>query len=179
MLADAGWSFEIIPTDAEEIHDASIAPPTLCECNAHLKAQAVARQAPDAYVIGADTLVFIDNQPLGKPKSLEEAHRMLQQLSGRTHQVCTGVCIIDPTGVAHTFHDTTEVTFLPLNDAQIAHYFTLANPMDKAGAYGIQEHGECIIESVHGELDTVIGLPVQRLSSVLKQLLASSNPQNA
>lgn len=167
LLAAAGVDFEIVVSPAEEIHDASLKPDVLCELNAGLKAEAVASVRPDATIIGADTLVFIDDLPLGKPKDLEEAREMLRRLSGRTHQVCTGVCVIRPGGEKILFHDLTDVTFLELDDAAIEGYFSLVNPLDKAGAYGIQEHGERIISGISGNFDNVMGLPVDKLIGVL------------
>ena len=168
LLARAGVVFEVVVSPAEEIHDASLKPDHLCELNAGLKADAVALVRPDATVIGADTLVFIDDIPLGKPRDLEEAQEMLRRLSGRTHQVCTGVCVIHPGGEKILFHDLTEVTFRELDDAAIAGYFSLVNPLDKAGAYGIQEHGERIISEIRGNFDNVMGLPVDKLVGILR-----------
>jgi len=160
LLAQAGIDFEVIPSPAEEIHDPSMPPGALCEENARLKAAAIAKDHPGAWVIGADTLVFLDGQPLGKPADLAEAASMLATLSGRTHEVRTGVCVIDPAGKPHTFHATTAVTFRTLDAEAIRAYHALVNPLDKAGAYGIQEHGERIIESIEGPFDNVMGLPV-------------------
>lgn len=168
LLEEAGLKFEIAVSPAEELHDADMAPSALCEWNATLKATAVAATRPDAFVIGADTLVFIDDRPLGKPKDLDEAHEMLRTLSGRTHQVCTGVSIVPPQGEPFSFHDITEVTFLPLDDAAIHDYFSHVNPLDKAGAYGIQESGEKIISAISGQFDTVMGLPVARVLAALE-----------
>lgn len=159
--------FEVMHSQAEEIHDPSMLPDVLCEWNAMLKAAAVATLRPDATVIGADTLVFIDGTPLGKPLDLEEAAAMLRRLSGRVHQVCTGVCVIYPGGGKRVFHDLTEVTFQPLNDAVIKEYFARVNPLDKAGAYGIQEFGEMIISGIRGNFDNVMGLPVSKLIEAL------------
>lgn len=167
LLAEAGILFEVIVSPAEEIHDASMPPDVLCEMNATLKASAVANIRPDATVIGSDTLVFIDGVPLGKPADLSEAREMLRRLSGRTHQVCTGVCVIYPDGGKNVFHDTTEVTFLPLDEAAIDRYIAVANPLDKAGAYGIQESGELIISGISGSYDTVMGLPVDKVIAAL------------
>lgn len=168
LLAAAGVTFEVVVSPAEEIHDASMKPDALCEHNATLKAAAVAALRPDATVIGSDTLVFIDDLPLGKPADLAEARDMLRRLSGRTHQVCSGVCIIHPDGRQHAFHDLTEVTFLTLDDAAIDHYFTQANPLDKAGAYGIQESGDLIISGIRGSYDNVMGLPVDKVLDALE-----------
>lgn len=156
----AGLEFEILPSPAEELHDAAIPPAELCEKNAELKAVAVAADHPGAVVIGADTLVFLDGEPLGKPRDLGAAREMLRRLGGRTHFVCTGVCIVGPDGVARCFHDLTEVRFRPLDDHAIDAYFRVADPLDKAGAYGIQEHGELLVEEIRGAFDNVMGLPV-------------------
>lgn len=167
LLEQAGVSFEIIPSPAEEIHDAAMKPDLLCELNATLKAAAVAILRPDATVIGSDTLVFIDDLPLGKPADLDEARGMLRRLSGRTHRVCTGVCVIHPGGEKNVFHETSEVTFLTLDAAAIEEYFTLVNPLDKAGAYGIQEFGDRIIAEISGNFDNVMGLPVAKVIAAL------------
>ena len=167
LLAEAGVVFEVVHSPAEEVHDAAMDLNVLCELNAVLKAEAVARLRPDATVIGSDTLVFIDDIPLGKPRDLEEARRMLRRLSGRTHQVCTGVCVIYPSGLKKVFHDITEVTFLALDDRGIDDYFLQVNPLDKAGAYGIQESGELIISGISGNYDTVMGLPVDKVIAAL------------
>ena len=167
LLAAAGVVFEVMHSPAEEIHDAAMAPDVLCELNACLKAEAVAQIRPDATVIGSDTLVFIDGMPLGKPRDLEEARQMLRRLSGRTHQVCTGVCVIYPGGPKKVFHDITEVTFLLLDEAAIDSYFSQVNPLDKAGAYGIQEFGELIVAGISGSYDTVMGLPVDKVIAAL------------
>lgn len=168
LLERAGVVFEVVVSPAEEIHDASLKPEVLCEFNAVLKAVAVAERRPDATVIGSDTLVFIDGEPLGKPADLEQARGMLRRLAGRTHRVCTGVCVIFPGGGKKVFHGTTEVDFLPLDDAGIDAYFALVNPLDKAGAYGIQEHGERIVAGIRGNFDNVMGLPVDKVVEALE-----------
>jgi septum formation protein len=169
LLERAGVIFEIMHSPADEIHDASIPPEELCETNAALKAEAVAAIRPDATVIGADTLVFIDGEPLGKPADLDEARAMLRRLAGRVHKVCTGVCVIFPDGRRELFHDTTEVTFRPLDDAAIEGYLTVANPLDKAGAYGIQESSERIIAGISGSYENVMGLPVGMVMDALSR----------
>jgi septum formation protein len=174
LLAAVDLEFEVLPSPAEEIHDTSIPLATLCEMNAELKAAAIASAHPHAAVIGADTLVWIDGQPLGKPKDMAEARAMLHQLSGRSHTVCTGVCVSFPGGKVERFHELTEVKFLPLDDAAITAYFEKANPLDKAGAYGIQEAGEMIIERIDGAFDNVMGLPVAPLLHVLDEFRAQN-----
>lgn len=167
LLERAGIIFEVSASPAEEIHDATMKPHDLCELNATLKASAVADTRPDATVIGSDTLVFIDDMPLGKPKDLDDAKAMLRRLSGRTHQVCTGVCVIYPGGGKNIFHDITEVTFLSLDDQLIDGYFSRVNPLDKAGAYGIQECGEMIVSGIRGSFENVMGLPVEKVIAAL------------
>lgn len=167
LLEKAGLVFEVAVSPAEEIHDAAMKPHVLCELNATLKAAAVAEIRPDATVIGSDTLVFIDDLPLGKPADLEEAKAMLRRLSGRTHQVCTGVCVIYPGGGKNIFHDLTEVDFRQLDDGLIDSYFARVNPLDKAGAYGIQEHGEMIVSGIRGSFENVMGLPVEKVIEAL------------
>ncbi|GAA5476612.1 Maf family protein [Haloferula helveola] len=165
LLAAAGVEFEVRPSPAEEIHDAGMAPAELCETNAELKARGV--EVAGAAVIGADTLVFLEDEPLGKPADLDEARATLRRLSGRVHTVCTGVCVVAPDGTAHPFHELTEVRFRPFGEEVIDAYFAKVDPLDKAGAYGIQEHGEMLVESIDGSFDNVMGLPVARLLEVL------------
>jgi septum formation protein len=169
LLERAGLVFEIMHSPAEEIHDASIPPDKLCEMNAALKAEAIAAIRPVATIIGADTLVFIDGEPLGKPADLDEARAMLRRLAGRAHFVCTGVCVIFPDGRRELFHDTTEVVFRALDRAAIDDYLTVANPLDKAGAYGIQEYGERIISGISGSYENVMGLPVEMVMEALSR----------
>lgn len=169
MLTKVGLDFDVIPSPAEELHDESMPLDLLCEENAKLKALAVAVDHPDATVIGADTLVYIDQTPLGKPRSEDEAKKMLSKLSGRTHQVCTGVCIAKGEET-QTFHTITEVVFNEITPAIIADYMSKVNVMDKAGSYAVQEQGDMIIEEVRGDYDNVVGLPVVQLLSKLERM---------
>ncbi|MEM8953202.1 MAG: Maf family protein [Verrucomicrobiota bacterium] len=166
LLSEANFAFTIIPSPAEELHDPGLSPHALTEHNARLKALAITPQHPNATVIGADTLVFIDNQPLGKPRDLLHAIEMLELLTGRTHQVCTGVCLArHSTNQIHCFHEITDVTFLTLTRSQIETYLNKINPLDKAGAYAAQDHGDLIIEKTVGSWTNVVGLPITRLKS--------------
>ena len=123
--------------------------------------------APREVLITADTLVFLDEQILGKPHSPEEARQMLRDLSGRTHTVITGVALRTREKM-HSFSDTTEVDFKPLTDEEIAYYIEKYRPYDKAGAYGVQEWiGYVGITAIHGSYFNVMGLPVQRLYTEL------------
>jgi septum formation protein len=168
LLEKSGLEFEIIASPAEEIHDAALDPAHLCETNARLKAAAVARMRPDATVIGADTLVFLDGEPLGKPTDLAAARAMLLRLAGRAHTVCTGVCIIRPGGAVETFHELTRVVFRDFDGAVVDRYFSLVDPLDKAGGYGIQEHGAMLVDHLEGGFDNVMGLPVDMVAAALR-----------
>lgn len=167
MLAEAGLEFEVMPSPAEEIHDVNMPLHQLCEANAELKALAVSKLHPNAQVIGADTLVYIDQIPLGKPKSEQEARETLAKLSGRTHQVCTGVCIARGEKT-NSFHTITEVIFKDLTSEVIEGYMKKVNVMDKAGSYAVQDHGEMIIQEVNGDYNNVVGLPVGQLLEQLE-----------
>ncbi len=169
LLAREGLSFRVEVRETEELHDATLPPEELCARNAAAKAEAVAAEFPQDTVIGADTLVFIDGEPLGKPADVAEAVAMLTRLQGCRHSVCTAVAVILPGGERRDFAETTTVRFRPLSAADIRRYLDAVYVLDKAGAYAIQEHGEMIIEGIDGDLDNVIGLPVTRLLSVLSR----------
>jgi septum formation protein len=124
----------------------------------------VAKKNPDSLVLGADTLVFLDDKIMGKPADIADAQRMLTQLQGRTHQVVTGVSLIHLR--AHRermFAVSTDVTFHPLDAEQVRDYLAKINPLDKAGAYAVQEQGEKIIAEISGSHSNVMGLPVEQL----------------
>jgi septum formation protein len=168
LLRHLKLEFEIVPSDAAETFDAQLSPHELCQLNAHRKARAVAKKNPDCLVLGADTLVFLGQEIFGKPRDLDEARDMLSRLQGRTHQVVTGVSLMHLR--AHhekIFAIGTEVTFLPLDAAQIQDYLSGINPLDKAGAYAIQEHGDKIIAEISGSYSNVVGLPLERLREEL------------
>ena len=139
--------------------------------NAMLKADAVAQMNPRALVIGADTVIRFEGKTIGKPADLADAKRILAMLSGRTHDVATGVCVrCVEADILVRFEDITHVTFRTLTPAIIDKYVRDVNVLDKAGAYAIQEHGEDIIESIDGSLTNVIGLPVERLKETFEYL---------
>ena len=139
--------------------------------NAMLKADAVAQMNPRALVIGADTVIRFEGKTIGKPADLEDAKRILAMLSGRTHDVATGVCVrCVEADILVRFEDITHVTFRTLTPAIIDKYVRDVNVLDKAGAYAIQEHGEDIIESIDGSLTNVVGLPVERLKETFEYL---------
>lgn len=170
LLAEIGRPFRIVAPEADESHDASLTPQDLTQANARVKAEAGSRLCPDALVIGADTLVYIDGVPLGKPRDLAEAAQMLRKLSGRQHQVCTGVALAMGGQCATAFAVVTDVWFLPLHEETITAYHARVNPLDKAGAYGIQEASELILDRTEGSWTNVVGLPMDELKETLDKL---------
>ena len=165
--------FRIVPSDADEAAHEHLSPLEICQLNAHRKARAVAKKNPDAVVLGADTLVFLNNEILGKPRDFREAERMLARLQGRTHQVVTGVCLIHlRRHCERIFAVSTDVLFHPMDRGQICDYLKRIHPLDKAGAYAIQESGEKIISEISGSYSNVVGLPVEELRAELKAMAA-------
>jgi septum formation protein len=128
----------------------------------------VAKRHPDSLVIGADTLVCLGTRLFGKPADPQQAAEMLGQLSGHTHSVVTGVCLVHlRSHHQKVFAETSFVTFHPLSEKRIAAYLNRVNPLDKAGGYGIQESGELIVENIIGSFTNVVGLPLARLREEL------------
>ena len=165
LLAYILPEFDVIPSGIEEI--ASGSPAQQVEKLAADKAADIAAKHPDAVVIGADTLVAVDAQVLGKPADAEEAAAMLKLLSGRTHTVYTGVAVVS-SGTTQTLVESTQVTFCALSDGEIREYIATGEPMDKAGAYGIQGYGGKYITGIDGCFFNVMGLPLNRLYNLLK-----------
>jgi septum formation protein len=160
--------FQVLPGTVAEVAHEHLSPLEICQLNAHRKARAVAKKIPDALVLGADTLVFLDNEILGKPRSLADARRMLARLQGRHHQVVTGVCLMHlRSHRERIFAASTDVLFHPLNARQIRDYLAAIQPLDKAGAYAIQDAGEKIISEISGSYSNVVGLPVEQLREEL------------
>ena len=178
LMHQAGYTFTALtPEGVEEAHDATLTPEALTVENARRKATAIAHTHPDALGVGADTLVYLAGIPLGKPATHTEAHEMLRRLSGRAHEVCTGVFLAWDAGrQGHGFHVISHVIFRQLSDEEIRAYHTLVDPLDKAGAYGIQEHGEKIITRHEGSWTNIMGLPMERLREELTQLTHSAYP---
>lgn len=168
LLEQAGLHFRVEVSAVEELDGAHMTPGELCRANAFRKAQAVALRFPAALVLGADTEVHLDNRVFGKPATLAAAHQMLRRLSGRTHEVTTACCLVRLQPVyRRVFAVTTRVKFRRLNDRQIRDYLAVIEPLDKAGAYAVQEKGEWIIEAIEGSFTNIVGLPVE---SVLVEL---------
>lgn len=168
LLREAGFEFEIVVPQVEEAHDASLTPEQLTVENARRKAIAGSVQKPGALVIGADTLVYVDGEPLAKPADLEEALGMVRRLSGRTHEVCTGVALACDGRIERELHVITHVTFKPLSDATIRDYHSKVNPLDKAGGYGIQACTDMLLERMEGSFTNVVGLPVDEVAAAIR-----------
>jgi len=169
LLRQIGVEFSVVTSDTPEIHDGELTAREIAQVNAYRKARNVAKKHPDALVLGADTLVFIETLLLGKPGSLEHAYQMLEQLQGRTHEVVTAVCLLNLRNHRQRiFTEVTNVTFRPLDAVKIRRYLTKVNPLDKAGAYAIQEEGDLIVEKIAGSYTNVVGLPVERLQAELR-----------
>ncbi|MGH7992686.1 MAG: Maf family protein [Limisphaerales bacterium] len=170
LLRQLTLDFQISPSDAVEIFDEQLSPRELCQLNAHRKARVIAKKHPDALVLGADTLVFLEGEIMGKPADIAEARRMLGRLQGRTHQVVTGVSLIHWRALRErTFAASTAVTFHPLTAGQIDVYLSKMNPLDKAGAYAIQEHGDTIVSEISGSFSNVVGLPLEMLKEEIQR----------
>ena len=171
LLREMGLEFRTLPSSVEEVTPAHLSPHEICQINAYRKAWAIAKQNPDALVLGADTLVFLGERVYGKPHDLDQAMRMLSELQGQTHHVVTGVCLIyHRLHQQSVFAESTAVTFRALAQEDIADYLKVVNPLDKAGAYAIQEHGEKIVSSIQGSYSNVVGLPLERLKKTLTAL---------
>ena len=171
LLKRIGLSFKTCPANVHELDNAAGGPEEMVAVNARLKAQAVANDYPNALILGSDTTVALGETILNKPVDMERARAMLRQLSGRVHQVYTAVSLYWKRGDFHdSFVESGNVHFKQLDDAAIDAYFERVNPLDKAGAYGIQSGRELIIESVEGSVETVMGLPIQALQTRLLQL---------
>jgi len=169
LLREFVPDFDIVPAHAEEFQPEHLSPAEACMLNAYRKARAVAKQVPDALVIGADTEVILNRRVFGKPHDRREAAEMLVDLAGKEHQVITGLCLLHlRRHRQRTLADTTHVFFKPLTVDQIRDYLDHINPLDKAGAYAIQEHGDAIVQRIDGSFSNVVGLPVERLKAALK-----------
>ncbi len=170
LLEQLGIKFAVVPSHAEEADTEMMTAVEIAQLNAYRKARAVAKNHPDALVIGVDTVVALGTRLFAKPADMADAERMILELSGKSHHVVSGVCMIHLRKHRQSlFADRTEVTFRSLNYAQIRRYLSLIKPLDKAGAYAIQDHGELIVERVDGSLTNVVGLPLARLEEELER----------
>jgi len=171
LLRDAGLPHRVVVAAVTEHEDPSTDPGMMVLHNARLKAAAVSRLHPDALVLGSDTTVALGDQALNKPADLAESRSMLRSLSGREHTVHTGVCLLCPALGIDESHDVTAwVRFNVLSEDDITRYQSLVNTLDKAGAYGIQEGREIIIDDYQRPISTIMGLPVEFVKARLAAL---------
>ena len=163
-----GLEYTCIPSDADE-NVPFTEPGEFVELLALRKAAAVKKNHPGSCVVGSDTVVWLDNEIIGKPHDREDAYRILRKLSGRTHTVYTGIAVLtdDSTQLCH---ETTRVTFEDLSDELIWDYIDTGDPMDKAGAYGVQGLGAVLVKKVEGCYFTVIGMSIPKLCEMLKNI---------
>ena len=170
LLSQAGYEFEVYQTDADENITAPNAQMLVKEL-ALIKAAAAAKELEgDYYIIGADTVVCIGERILGKPKNKRQARLMLKLLSGKKHQVYTGVCVFETKScTAISKCERSDVEFYPLKNKDIRDYVKSGEPMDKAGAYAIQENGRKFVKKTEGEFDNIVGLPLKTLKSILTE----------
>ena len=171
LLEDLGITFSIQSAEIDEI-DYGDTPASIVESNARRKCMAVAAKCTDdALVIGADTLVFLEEQVLSKPSGLDDARRMLRLLSGNTHQVVTGMAVYDTKSRRMVQgSENTDVTFRPLTEEEIDCFVDAVRPMDRAGAYTVDRPGSLLVSRYDGCYQNVLGLPIVRLDKLLRQL---------
>ncbi len=182
LMAQAGFAFEVLVSEADETIETET-PVEMVEVLSERKAAAVAEEIKrqgfaeeSILLVGADTMVAIDGKKLGKPKDEKGAEEMLEELSGRTHQVYTGVTLIRLKKAengsilqeSRTFSEGTDVSFYPLTKEEIRSYIATGEPMDKAGAYGIQGKAAVFVKEIKGDYNNVVGLPIARLYQELK-----------
>ena len=172
ILSRLKISFSIIAADVDESQFSSNQNPEVFACElAELKASYVGRQYPDSLVIGADTIVVLHDEIMGKPDDKQDAGRMLKKLSGNTHRVITAVSLVhNSKTINHTFFQDTKVTFHDLSREDISTYIDSTSPYDKAGSYGIQDWSAIFVEHINGCYDNVVGFPLSRFYCELKKI---------
>ncbi|HYW06591.1 MAG TPA: Maf family protein [Longimicrobium sp.] len=168
LIGRLGLVFETAPADIDESYAPGEAPPEHAERLAREKAEAIAASRPDALVVGSDTIVVIDGDVLGKPRDREHAVEMLLRLAGREHEVCTGIAVAHG-GRLESGLERIRVRFRPLGRAACEAYVDTGEPMDKAGAYGIQGFGSAIVTGIEGDYFAVMGLPVVRMLTLFER----------
>lgn len=169
LLHSLGAAFTAECADTEELAGGGADPRRLPELNALRKASAVAARHPGALVLGADTVIVFRGEVIGKPADETQAAEFLRAFSGETHEVVTGMALVSPAaGIEEVWHETSQVTFRPLDEETIRRYLAAVPVLDKAGAYALQEHGEMIVEKFTGERENIVGLPLVRLRKFLE-----------
>jgi len=169
LLQLVGIDHDVIPSDIDEAIRSGELPEQYAERLSREKVEHVAKDRADSVVVGADTIVVIDEIILGKPRDVEDAARMLRMLSGRSHTVMTAVAATRQ-GRTVSAVEIVDVTFLPLDDERISRYIATKEPMDKAGAYGIQGYGATLVRRIDGDYFAVMGLSLVRLVALLREL---------
>ena len=168
ILRTVGWPFEALAVDIDESRREGEEAAAYVERVARAKAEAAALRVPGSTILGADTVVVIENEILGKPRDDEDARRMLRLLRDRWHQVLTGVALVNgETGSSKVAHEVTEVRFADMSEDEISWYVATGEPKDKAGAYAIQGQGARFIKEIRGDYFNVVGLPVRLLYELL------------
>jgi len=172
LLEKAGLIFQVDPSsfDEDSVEPASMPPHELARFLSLKKAEDVASRHPKAVLLAADTFIVLKGKIMGKPHTSEEAHRMLRALSGNTHSVITGYTVMDSSRT-ETHSVESMVTFRELSNNDIEEYVKTGEPLDKAGAYAIQEKGKALVEKLEGSLENVIGLPMDQVSNSLRRFM--------
>lgn len=172
LLSELLNDFDVIPSNAEELQPGSLSPKQLVKENALIKSKDIATLFPEAWVLGADTLVALGDEVFGKPKDIEDAVASLLKLSGRQHSVFTGIALsCEKDNFYASSVVESKVIFKELDEKKIREYFSKVNPLDKAGSYAIQEHGNDVVEYYEGSLNNIIGLPTEYLRSWLLEVI--------
>lgn len=166
LLKSYDIDIEVITSDIKETIQGDEKPEQLAMALAFEKAYSISLDRLDEIVLGADTIVVLEDKILGKPKDREDAFKILSSLSGKTHRVITGISIIKG-NIKIVDYESTSVTFRNLNEDQILKYIDTEEPMDKAGAYGIQGYGKILVESINGCYSNVVGLPIVKTDYLL------------
>jgi len=170
LLRQVGLSFRVVPSRVEEVNQCGMEPHRHAVCWATVKAAKVAQRYPGEWVLGADTIVVLEGSILGKPANAPEAARMLLRLSGRSHEVITGLCLAhERAEVREQLAVETKVYMKRFSPDEIQGYIDTGEPMDKAGAYGIQGIGGCLVERIEGSYSNVVGLPICEVVELLRR----------
>jgi septum formation protein len=172
ILRAVGWPFEVCPAGIDEARFEAEAPVHYVERLARTKAATVAAQSNAALVLGADTVVVVDDAILGQPRDADDAQRMLRLLSGRSHDVLTGVCLMRAGEIENCVvdHERTRVRFKALSDAEIRWYVSTGEPLGKAGAYGIQGRAAIFVEEIRGDYFNIAGLPIRLVYELAQRI---------
>lgn len=172
LLERAGLKFDVVVSGVDESVPSSYTPGEVVECLARRKGEAVLPLRPNSAIIASDSVVSIEGSILGKPKDDEDAKKMLRRLSGKTHQVYTGVSLFVG-GDTQVFHQATQVTFYELSDQEIAEYVDMGESRGRAGSYGIEGRGVILIRSISGDYSNIVGLPVAETLRRLRDMMGS------